>query len=228
MSTTLQRDAPRRPDPTGGPGSDARAVERRSLVVAGIAGTVLALLTTAVLVGHGQLSIDRRISSGVADHRPGWWVATMRAVTELGSSWALLAVLVALAAVALRRRRWSAVGFVAGASAAAWLASQALKVLIGRARPVPPVALDSFAGYAFPSGHTTMAAALWGSLLWVLARDGSPTTRRLAVAAWVALVVAVATSRLVLGAHWPTDVLAGAAVGALGVALAAWVAPEAR
>jgi undecaprenyl-diphosphatase len=72
-------------------------------------------------------------------------------------------------------------------------------------------------GYSFPSGHALLSSCLYGYLAAVLVLDGSP--RRWWPAAVLALlVVGISWSRLYLGVHWLSDVLAGGVVGGLWVA----------
>ena len=82
---------------------------------------------------------------------------------------------------------------------------------------------------SFPSGHSANAAAAWFALAWILA--SLVERRALKVVVWsvAGLVVAiVGVSRLYLGVHWPSDVLAGWAIGAAWVVLGAWAARRLR
>jgi len=144
----------------------------------------------------------------------GW---PLRAVMQLGTLWfGLLAV----TATAWRCRR---VGMLAPAAlfvsvAIAFRLDNVLKDLIERPRPydVRPdlQARDHVGGFAYPSGHTTMAVAIAAALHPVLPRPAR------AVAWGLAALVAVA--RLHVGAHWPLDLVGGAALG-IAVAAAAWL-----
>jgi undecaprenyl-diphosphatase len=84
-----------------------------------------------------------------------------------------------------------------------------LKLAIGRPRPE-----DASSG--FPSGHATAAAAFFGAVLY-LAGTLSPPTRRLVRALAVCAIVLVGLARIILRAHWPSDVLGGITLG-LGLA----------
>ena len=75
----------------------------------------------------------------------------------------------------------------------------------------------------FPSGHATAAAAFFGAVFY-LAESLRPPARRLVRVAALVIIVLVATARVMLRAHWPSDALAGIALGlalASGAALAA-------
>lgn len=96
----------------------------------------------------------------------------------------------------------------------AWGLGNAVKLLVARARPVVEDALNHAPGYSFPSGHatnTTAAGIILVLLLWpILGRTG-----RVALTAGVAFAVVVtALDRVLLGAHYPSDVVAGVALGA--------------
>ncbi|MBC7292352.1 MAG: phosphatase PAP2 family protein [Actinotalea sp.] len=94
-----------------------------------------------------------------------------------------------------------------------WGLGNVLKVLVARARPVMEDALTRAPGYSFPSGHAMNAAAtgvVVVLLVWpLLGRRG----RAAVVVVTTVLVVATAADRVLLGAHYPSDVVAGIALG---------------
>lgn len=94
-------------------------------------------------------------------------------------------------------------------------------------RPRPDLIAGGLAApglHSFPSGHVAQAAASFGILVYLwMSNTRSALERVFAVLVWIALVGAVALARLRMGAHWPTDVIAGAVIGLawLAVSIAA-------
>jgi undecaprenyl-diphosphatase len=141
----------------------------------------------------------------------------MRAVTDLGSSVFLIPLIIAVAAWFWCRRASARQTVLLGAAyAGAEVLSQAIKALTARPRPPASLAIAHFGGHSFPSGHTTNATAVYGMLAVVVASTTPRWRRRVSVfAGAVAIAVVVGVTRLYLGAHWLTDVLAGWALGAV-------------
>lgn len=93
-----------------------------------------------------------------------------------------------------------------------------LKLLIERARPSAEAVTvwREISSYSFPSGHTLGATLVFGFLFFALEHTRLPLpARRTAQIACVAWIVLMGAGRVVLGAHWPTDVLGAYLVGAL-------------
>jgi undecaprenyl-diphosphatase len=100
------------------------------------------------------------------------------------------------------------------------LFTDTVKDYVARSRPPDPLVLTS--GYSFPSGHTLNGTATYGLVALVVWRARlALALRRAAVVAGVAIAALIGLSRIALGAHWPTDVLAGWLAGATLVAIAA-------
>jgi len=95
-----------------------------------------------------------------------------------------------------------------------------LKDVVRRARPVLAHPFATAHGYAFPSGHALGSAALWASIALVAHRRGL-LGRGPAIALAIVVPVVVAATRVLLGVHFPSDVLAGLALG-WGCAAVAW------
>jgi undecaprenyl-diphosphatase len=146
---------------------------------------------------------------------PRWLESAVRDVTSLGGT-AVLSLIVAAAALylVLDGRRASAL-LVLVSAIGGWALGNGMKLLIDRARPDVVPHLMTEATLSYPSGHAMMSAVIYLTLGALLAR--AQPRRRIkaylfAVAAVVALLVGL--SRVYLGVHWPTDVLAGWTVGA--------------
>lgn len=87
-----------------------------------------------------------------------------------------------------------------------------IKFTVDRARP-NIAQLTGFAGTSFPSGHAAAAAATYAVFAMVLGRRRSPTVKALLGGAAVSIAIAVAATRVLLGVHWFTDVIAGVFIG---------------
>jgi len=139
-------------------------------------------------------------------------------VTWLGNHDTLVAGVVLVALLSLvARRPWRAVRVVA-ASGGGGLVSRGLKEVFARERP--GVDLVEAAGWSFPSGHAVGAMIFYGllaSLVWCSTERRG--VRAVAVIAGALVVGAVGASRVALGVHYPSDVVAGWAAGAAWLAL---------
>jgi undecaprenyl-diphosphatase len=178
------------------------------LVVFVLIGWVAGTLVTS-LVGSGGLDVVR----DVAGERSAGLTAVARTVTWAGSAFVLvpLALVCCLLLVRAGLRREAAA--VALSLAGAMLLSDVVKLLVSRPRP-PVEHLQTVTGSSFPSGHATQASAFWFSLVFVLPAAGaSPRVTRMAAGLALLIVLAVAASRVYLGVHYPSDVIAGMLLG---------------
>ena len=125
-----------------------------------------------------------------------------------------------------RRERREALAWLAVGTVAAIL-PELVKAAVGRPRPDLWPWLISTSGYAFPSGHAAAGAALYPLLGWLALR--SRGRGRLGYGLGLAIGVFVGLSRLYAGVHWPSDVLAGWALGAaLSLGAVRWLEAPAR
>ncbi len=181
------------------------------------AGWAFGAVLQDVLAGNeGGALLDGPVQRFFVAHREPWLTPLMRAATNLGNAAVLigLTLLVGLAWWA-RSRTWRPLGLLAIAYLGAWVLSATISDLTHRARPPAAQAIGHWTGYAFPSGHTTKATAVYGMLAALLAA-ATPRWRR-KVSAWTAAVLLaglVGLSQLYLGAHWLTDVLGALTLGA--------------
>jgi undecaprenyl-diphosphatase len=153
---------------------------------------------------------------------PAWLPGAVRDITALGSATVLilftLAVVVALAV----RRQFHAVGLVLAATLGGRLLNVVLKAFFDRPRPELVLHLTDVRSASFPSGHAMDSAVIYLTLATLLARLVSPRALKIyfvAVALFLSFLVGL--SRVYLGVHYPSDVLAGWMAG-LAWAVLCW------
>jgi undecaprenyl-diphosphatase len=154
---------------------------------------------------------------------PHWVEAMFRDLTSLGSPSVLALVTIAAVIYLWIDRKPGAALFVALAVAGGAVLETLLKLGFARPRPELVSLLVDVNSFSFPSGHATMATITYLTLGVLLARVQERRRMKLyllAVATFLALLVGF--TRVYLGVHWPTDVLAGWCVGAAW-ALACWL-----
>jgi membrane-associated phospholipid phosphatase len=195
--------------------SRPRSVTKVLAAAAGIlfAG-LFAVLLVNVLEGSGLIGLDPGVERFWVAHRSPGATTVLRAATSLGSNVLLVPIVAASAGVLLVGwREWRSASFLIAAIAGSVVLYQLFKGLVGRPRPPVAVHLVHASGAAFPSGHATDAAAVWAALAVVLAAGRSLRARCAIGAAAVIVALVVAFSRVYLGVHWLTDVVAGLALG---------------
>ena len=193
----------------------AAKVTRRWPWISGgvVVGMVVVLGVLVTLRPTELIEIDDEWMSDLVEERSGFWDALAYGVSWLGGGWfGVFAVPLAVAGVLLLLRRpWTAM-FSILVSALSAGAVQLLKHVFGRARPEDILVTSDFG--SFPSGHTANAATL-GAMFFLI------TWRWWVLAAGIVWTVLMALSRTYLGAHWLTDTLGGALLGA-AVAVLVW------
>jgi undecaprenyl-diphosphatase len=199
-----------------------RAPERRPLVLA--LGLALAGMLAFARVAEDYLTNDPlarwdvSFAHWLAGHRSDLGITAFRVVTNVGSPAGALAVGALACLLLYRRRQLADAALLPLVLGGAELLNLILKLSFHRARPeVAFVQLDT---YSFPSGHAMISAATWGALAFLA--WGRVARRRLVLTTAILLVALIGFSRLYLGVHYLSDVLAGIAAGAawLGIALA--------
>lgn len=191
------------------------------LVLLSVVGWVFGEITEAVVKGDDIAAIDSPVTRWLVAHRTPALTVVMRGVTQLGSAWFVVTVLLVVTLLLSARHPPRSVLLVAPLSAiGAALVVTAVKLLIARPRPTIGNVVAVANGFSFPSGHSAQAVALYGALAWV--GTYVATRRWTKVLAWVAAVTVallIGFSRLYLGVHWLSDVIGGYALGAGWLAL---------
>jgi len=156
--------------------------------------------------------IDQSIMLFVRHYVPVGMTGFFEAASFTGSSTFLLPLTI-LVAIALlwRKCRFEALLIITSVLSAATIV-YVLKTVVGRARPTL-WATDWYWGSSFPSGHTLVVAAFATSAALCASRL-RPAYHEIAMPVALVWILLVGVSRLVLGVHWPTDVLAAACIGA--------------
>lgn len=157
---------------------------------------------------------------------PHWLTVVAMDVTALGSVAVLTLLVLFVAGLFAALRRWREAAVLILASGGGVALSQGLKLVFGRDRPEVGLRLVEAINASFPSGHAMLSAVVYLTLGALVARFASQRRVKvfaLAGAALVALLVGL--SRVYLGVHWPSDVLAGWSLGGAW-ALAWWLAVQ--
>lgn len=163
--------------------------------------------------GSGFARWDESVARWGAENATETGTRILSWITDLGGSlWVSIVGLVVAAWGYWRFRSWKVPAFMVFVVGGQFLVNNALKLLVGRERP-DFAQLAGYGGTAFPSGHTAAAAATWAAVAFVLGRGRGRRVQALLGAMAVAVAGAVAATRVLLGVHWLTDVIAGIAVG---------------
>jgi membrane-associated phospholipid phosphatase len=162
---------------------------------------------------------DHEVATWFHTHLTGPFVTVVRAFTEFGSSEWIGTILFFLVVFFIWKRWWLSLVTLIVAVPGGMLLNELLKVLVQRPRPFLAGPFVDWSGYSFASGHTIGATLLYGQLaLFILAAVKSRHWRWLTVFSAALLVALVGFSRIALGAHFLTDVLAAIIFGVLWLA----------
>jgi membrane-associated phospholipid phosphatase len=214
----------------------ARRTTTPTLLALVTVGWFAAILAIAILCGHllhllerpdGSTSFDRSITTWMVAHRTGSLTALARLLSALGSQKILLPMTGVVALLLVGRRRLLLAGFLVAAWGGALLLYSLVKHFVQRPRPPAAIWLMKVAATSFPSGHATQSLATFVALAFVIAalvKWGGAPAKGLALA----LAAGVGWSRVYLGVHWTTDVIAGWLIGAVWTAIVLWESRIAR
>jgi membrane-associated phospholipid phosphatase len=177
-------------------------------------GLLFFQLAFAVTIGGPIVSLDGAVAVWLHSHATGFATDVLQAVTQLGGATVLLAVTIVAALVLLLKRRIAHAALMGAALVGGEGLNMALKAAFERPRPSFSEPLATAAGYSFPSGHAMVALTVYGALAFVTATSiKSRRARVLIPVAAAVLVLAVGFSRLYLGVHYVSDVLAAYGAG---------------
>ena len=213
-------------------GSDAAGLtpmSSRALLLV-LVGAVAGFVALALAYDHHPLSfVDREVAERVAASMPSWAQSLARPPSWIGDWIGLTGVGIVVTVVLLRERAWLDLAFFLTTFAGSQLVVAFLKAWFDRPRPDVGSGIALPTSASFPSGHATAGVASLGAAA-VLAAERLPSrrARRWLWALVVAIGVAIGLSRIVLGVHYVTDVLAGWCLGLAWVAACLLLRSRAR
>ncbi|QUE89342.1 bifunctional DedA family/phosphatase PAP2 family protein [Pseudomonas sp. SCA2728.1_7] len=180
------------------------------------------LILIGLFIGYPYLTaLDQGVMTLVQEHRQPVLDEVAVTLTLIGEFRNMLMFSALLVALLLLCRQWRHALFAVGTLLVTALANTATKYFFARVRP--EVLTDPLTTFSMPSGHASGSFALFLTLA-VLAGRGQPPRMRLT---WLLIgcmpALAIALSRVYLGAHWPTDVLAGAMLACCVCAASLWL-----
>ena len=191
---------------------------------AALAAASLVLVALGALVARGQpFAFDRAIMLAMRepeDRRipegPMWLKHVMIDITALGGETVLVLVVLVTAGFLALGRRWLTLALVLGGTISGSLLVGVFKNLVGRARPALIDHLVDVWSASFPSGHAANSAIVYLTLALILMQIVERRAARLYLVVVAALLVgAIGISRVYLGVHFPSDVIAGWSFGTL-------------
>jgi undecaprenyl-diphosphatase len=201
------------------------------LAAFGVVLTLFAFIKTAEEMLEGDmrhfdewlLRLLRREDNPAVPLGPPWLAEAATDITALGGTTVLVFVLLCAIGYLALERRYGAGALLLVASAGGGLLSSALKQVFARDRPDVVPHLVSVGSLSFPSGHSMLAAVIYLTLGALLARFAARRRiRTYCIAVSLLLTFLVGITRLYLGVHYPSDVLAGWSAG-LAWALLCWL-----
>lgn len=190
---------------------------RTSTIVRIIAGFAIAagllLLLGWLVTGPGRAyaaAFDSSIRSSIRQMHSPLWTSLFLTVTKLGST-LYLAIIGSVAGIAFLYLRWFRPLWLLIVTMA-WqsILHNGAKLLIARPRPSAMLSYPAVEGYSFPSGHALSALCLYASLAWLITNRLENSAIKAGI--WIAMLVLVfliGLSRVYIGIHHSTDVLAG-------------------
>lgn len=191
-------------------------------VISAVMAAAFGEVYQAVTAADGVAGLDHPVLAASESLRTPTLDVAVTAFTDVGGTvgMPILAVVMMLT-LALRRRSWTPVILIAAAGLGSLLMTIAGKRLVGRARPdlsdaVPPYEHSP----SFPSGHSLNAVVIAGIVAYlIILRLDSNRARILTASVAALFAIAIGLSRVFLGHHWLTDVLAAWALGAAWLAI---------
>lgn len=193
-----------------------------ALLILGSAWLFLGVLED--VVAHDPLvDVDVMVHDTLQKLRTPPMDGVMVAMTEIGDVQVILPIILAALAWFVWHRLWQTSLYWLAVIGLAEILVKVLKFTLHRPRPLSTLVYDGVESFSFPSSHATMSVVVYGFLAFLICRKQRAAIRNLIAVSAAILIALIALSRLYLGAHWASDVIAGmsfglAWIGALAVA----------
>ncbi|MBA9078612.1 MULTISPECIES: phosphatase PAP2 family protein [Rufibacter] len=195
------------------------------LLVGAVQLSLLSELTEQVMEAEEMVQVDRQLTSALYNGRTSLGATFFLGATQLGGQLGAIGLGLLLSFFLARQKRWRSILVFWLVLGAVGLSVRYGKEWLQRPRP-ENVAYVTYQHFSFPSGHSTTATALFGMGAYLLARHVRQRRYWLYTGAAIAVVL-VGFSRMYLGAHYLSDVLAGFLLGSLwvlvGISLLEWL-----
>jgi undecaprenyl-diphosphatase len=204
-------------------GNRRPTLNRRVEWIAVIAGALafLCIVWLALKVPGETMLFDEKLRAAIHSWASPGLTRFFRLVTLLGSQAAVIGVAVCTAAVLFLRGRKDRAWLILIVMAGAEMLEFMLKAQFQRQRPIPFFGTMLPESYSFPSGHALLSTCCYGTLAALAATYLQGPFRWLVLIAAVALVLLIGISRVYLGVHYPSDVIAGYLVATVWLAAVA-------
>ncbi|MDO4870148.1 MAG: phosphatase PAP2 family protein [Bacillota bacterium] len=193
-------------------------MDKRTRLTIGIAGLVVFAFALILLLSGHTSSIDDPIRHWFYDLRRDGLNDVIAVFTLLGNWQSITAICIVLLLIPGSRRSF-AIPASAGVLAITIL-NKIIKHLVQRPRPDDIQFLINEGGFSFPSGHSIASMFFYGLLLCLVLLEVKNKTLKIILSViLIILTFGIGLSRIYLGVHYPTDVLAGWALGAAGISI---------
>lgn len=174
-----------------------------------------------LMVEAGDASlIDDPVRNVVISMRSGWLTVIMKVITYIGN-WQTITFICLILLIVKKTRVTYGVPLGIG-SLFVSLTNKGIKAIVLRPRPDEAMFLIEQGGWSFPSGHAITSMFFFGMLIWLIRRNvTNPRHANVLTVIFAVPMILIGISRVYLGVHYPTDVLAGWCLGILVVAIMA-------
>jgi len=192
---------------------------KRRLAVILLLLLAASLALTLAAWAFGIFTFDLRVALWLRGVETPAFEAVMAAISFLGDGWIPVVIVLLVSVYWAFRKGWLEAAFVLATLSAGVLAG-VLKVLVGRPRP-PSFSLGvhllfpSFNQYSYPSGHVLLFVVFYGFVAYLAWKYLAGRSRWIVIAVCAALIILIGPSRLVVGAHWASDVIGSYLIGTL-------------